>query len=300
MVSSIATSPAIDLSRLPAPELIAQPDFETRRQAKIDRLISLLPEFSALVESDPAIKLIEADSYDEMVLAQNFNAAARSLLLAYATGGSLDQLAALYGVTRLVTTPANPVTGAPAVMESDDDLRRRVLIAPHSFSVAGPELAYVYHAHSASGDVLDASATSPSPGEVVVSILSRTGDGTAPAQTLNAVSAVLQNKAVRPLTDHVTVQSAEIIEFDVTASLWLYAGPDETLILNTAMASLDEFLGSVKRLGRDINRSALIAALHVAGVQRVHLAAPAADIVLTMLQAGHAVNISVTVAGTAD
>lgn len=102
------------------------------------------------------------------------------------------------------------------------------------------------------------------------------------------------------MTDHVTVQSAEIVDFDVTASLWLYAGPDETLILDNALASLDEFLASVKRLGRDINRSALIAALHVAGVQRVQLTTPAADHVLTALQAGNAMDINVVVVGTAD
>jgi phage-related baseplate assembly protein len=45
-------------------------------------------------------------------------------------------------------------------MEADEDLRQRIVLAPESFSVAGPELAYVFHARSAHPDVLDASATS--------------------------------------------------------------------------------------------------------------------------------------------
>lgn len=299
-ISSIATSPAIDLSRLPPPSVVPQTDFETRYEAKRAQLLALFPPFSALVESDPAIKLLQADSYDEQVLAAAFNDAARQMLIAFAYGANLDHLAALYAVERLEITPANPVTGAAAALESDDELRRRVLLAPHSFSVAGPERAYVYHAVSASGDVLDASATSPEPGQVVVAVLSRTGDGTAPPETLAAVEAVLLNDQVRPLTDWVIVQSADIQPFNILAQLWLYAGPDPDLILATALSSLNTFLATARRLGRDIPRSAIIAALHVAGVQRVELAQPAADQVFTMLQAGHCVDIDVTIGGTWD
>lgn len=296
-ISSIATSPAIDLSTLPPPALVDQPDFETRFAAKLARLVTTLPEFSALVESDPAIKLLESDSYDEMLLAQACNDAARQMLIAFATASNLEHLGALYGVMRLQIAAADPETGAPAVMESDPELRRRILLAPHSFSVAGPQSAYVYHAVSADADVLDASATSPTPGQVVVSVLSRTDDGTAPPATLASVEAVLTDDEVRPLTDEVIVQSAEIITFAITANLWLYAGPDPDLILSTAQAGLDALLARARRLGRDIPRSAIIAALHVGGVQRVDLAAPVADIVITPLQAGWADPIAIAIAG---
>lgn len=300
MVSSIATSPAVDLSGLPAPDIIDQPSYELRLAAKIAQLVSLIPEFDALLESDPAIKLIEADSYDEILLAQAFNDSARSLLLAFATGGALDHLGALMDVARLEIVAADLETGDPAVMESDAEYRARILIAPHSFSVAGPELAYVYHAKSADADVLDASATSPNPGEVLISLLSRTGDGSAPAATIAAVDTLLQSNAIRPLGDLVTVQSADIIDFNITANLWLYAGPDSVLILETALAALDAYLATTKRLGRDVTRSGITAALHIAGVQRVELADPANDVELSLLQSSNPVNINVTVAGIAE
>lgn len=299
-ISSIATSPSIDLSALPPPTLVDQPDFETRFAAKLARLVANLPEFNALVESDPAIKLLESDSYDELLLAQACNDAARQMLIAYATGSNLDQLGALYGVARLEITPADPESGAAAVMESDDELRHRILLAPHSFSVAGPESAYVYHARSASGDVLDASATSPTPGQVVVSILSRTGDGTAPPATLAAVEAVLTDDEVRPLTDEVIVQSAEIVPYAIEANVWLFAGPDPDLILSTAEESLDAFLARSRRLGRDHPLSALSAAIHVGGVQRVEIISPAADQVFTALQAGWPTVIALHNAGNAE
>lgn len=297
MVGSIASSPSIDLSGLPAPTIIAQPDFEVRLAAKLAQLLVLDPTFTALVESDPAMKLLEADSYDELVLAQAFNDAARGLLLAFATGAQLDHLAALFAVERLIVTPADPETGAAAVLESDTALRQRVQLAPHSFSVAGPELAYVYHARSAHADVADATAVSPSPGEVVVTVLSTSGTGVPGAGVLAAVDTALQGP-VRPLTDHVTVAAAELVDFTIEAQLYIFAGPDEELILATAQASLTAYLAAARRLGRDIPRSALIAALHVGNVQRVVLVSPAADIAITAAQVGNPTAIGVTIAGT--
>lgn len=280
---------------MPAPVLVEQPDYATRREAKLARLIELYDEFSALVASDPAVKLIESDSYDEQVLAQSFNDAARGLLLAYATGTNLDQLGALNDVARLVVTPATDTT--EAVMESDAAFRQRIQLARHSFSVAGPELAYVYHARSAHGDVADATAVSPSPGEIVVTVLASSGNGVPSAAVLTAVNAVLQGP-VRPLTDHVTVRAAELVEFPVEARLTVTAGPDQGLILSTAQAALTAHLAEIRKLGRDVVCSAIIAALHVGNVLKVELVQPAADIAIDWGQVGNSTSVSVVIAGT--
>ncbi|VVT07410.1 baseplate assembly protein [Erythrobacter sp. EC-HK427] len=295
--TSSATSTAIDLSRLPAPAVIEELDFEAILAKMKARFIAAFPQFTADLESEPAIKLLEVFSYEVLVLRQRVNDAARACMLAFAGGSDLDQLAALYGVTRREITPANEDTGAPAVFESDADLRRRVLQAPDSFSVAGPAAAYVFHALAASGDVADVAATSPAPGEVLVSVLARDGDGTAPAELLAEVEAATNADDVRPLTDEVTVQSAEIITFAIDAQLTLYPGPDSALILATAEAQLADLLATNRRIGRDITRSAIFAALHVAGVQNVDLVAPAADVTIGETQAAHADPIAITIAG---
>jgi len=292
-----ASSTAIDLSRLPAPDVIEVLDFEAIYARRRADFLARYPEFSAFVESDPAIKLLETGAYAELVLRQRINDVARGLLVAYALGGNLDHLAALFGVTRQEITPVDPITGAPAVMESDDDLRRRVLLAPDSYSVAGPASAYVYHALSADGDVLDASAVSPRPGEVTVSVLSRSGDGTAPLELLATVRSLLAGDEVRPLTDRVTVQSAELVAFDVMAQLTLYPGPDAQLILETANAALTALLASNRRLGRNISRSAIIAALHVGGVQNVNLVEPVADVFIEQTEVASVGAVEVTIAG---
>lgn len=284
MVSSIASGPSIDLSALPAPGVIDQPTFEVRLAAKLAQLIAQAPEFTALVESDPAMKLLEADSYDETVLAQAFADASRGLLLAFATGPRLDHLAALFAVERLEG-------------ESDTALRQRVQLAPHSFSVAGPELAYVYWARTADPDVADATAVSPTPGQVVVTVLSASGNGVPGSTVLDAVTELLTGP-VRPLTDEVIVQPATLVPFAIEAQLTVFAGPDQGLLLQTALDSLDAHLAASRKLGRAVTRSALIAALHVANVQKVELLAPVADLDIDASEIASVTDIDVTIAGT--
>lgn len=284
MVGSIASSPAIDLSGLPAPSIIDQPDFETRLAAKLASAIAQFPAFIDLVESDPALRLLQADSYDELILAQAFNDAARGMLIAFATGPRLEHLAALFGVERLTD-------------ETDTALRQRLQLAPHSFSVAGPELAYVFHARSADPDVADATAVSPTPGQVVVTVLSASGTGVPSTEVLDAVRAVVAGP-VRPLTDEVIVQAATLVPFAIAAQLTVFAGPDQGLILQTALDSLNAHLAAQRRLGRDVSRSSIIAALHVANVQKVVLSAPVADLEIDPGEIAAVTAIAVTVAGT--
>jgi len=294
----------VDLSRLPAPDVIEALDYETIRSAALVQFQALCDAagvpFDAAIESDPVVKVIELFAYRELALRQRVNDTARAVMVAFATGADLDHLAALFGVERFIVTPADPDAGTAAVLESDDDFRRRLVLAPEGYSVAGPEGAYIFHALSADGDVLDASVTSPDPGEVVVAVLARSGDGTAAPDLLATVEARLTDDSVRPLTDHVTVQSADILDFAVTATLTFLSGPDRAIVLASAQARLDTHLAEIRRLGRDVTRAGIIAALHPPGVQNVALASPAADIVLTRLQAGHCTGIAITDGGVAE
>jgi hypothetical protein len=90
----------------------------------------------------------------------------------------------------------------------------------------------------ASADVLDASAPSPAPGNVLVSVLAARGTGTASAGLLAQVAAIVTAPGIRPLGDLVTVASAEIVPFAVTARLITFAGPDPELIVTAARAAL--------------------------------------------------------------
>jgi len=291
---------SVDLSLLPPPAVVEPLDFETTLAAAKSDALAVFPELADVLalESEPVTKLLQVFAYRELLLRARVNDAARAVMLASATGSDLDQLAALFGVQRLVLDPGDATVTPPIAptLETDADLRRRTQLAPEGFSVAGPEGAYIFHALSVA-DVLDASVTSPAPGEVLVSVLSRTGDGTASADLVLAVAAALTATDVRPLTDQVTVQTAQIVPYAVTATLWTLPGPDSAVVLATAQARVQALVESTRCLGRDIARSALIAALHVDGVQRVELTEPAADIVITPSQAGGATAVTITSGG---
>ncbi len=282
-----STSTTVDLSRLPAPMIIEHKSFETILAEIVAKVQELLPTFDATVDSDPAVKVLQVAAYRELLLRQAFQDGGKQLLVAFATGPLLDHLAVLVGVARLIITPADPATGAAAVLEDDDTLRQRIVLAPEGFSVAGPELAYVFQAKSAAAGVLDASATSPAPGEVVVSVLSRDGNGTASAELLDAVADVVTNRAIRPLGDAVSVRSATIVEFAIVADLVTFTGPDRALLIASARARLDAYIANSRKLGRDITRSALFGALMTEGVQNAIIHQPAKDVVCDLTQAAH-------------
>lgn len=292
---------SIDLSKLPPPNVVEPLSFEAILALMLADLRS--PEragsqlFTSISEADPAYKVLEVCAYRELLLRQRINEAARAVMLAYAMDGDLDQLGALLNVLRLTLSPADPEHNLPAVMESNESFRHRIQLAPQGFSVAGPEGAYIFHALGADARVLDASATSPSPGQVVLTVLSRIGDGVAPQDLLDAVAAVLGADDVRPLTDFVVVQSADIIHYQIHAKLFVLNGPDSSVVLVEANKRIAQYVADTHRLGRQPTISGIYAALHVNGVQRVELSMPIADIPVLHTQAAYCTEIVVEFGG---
>ena len=296
--------PTIDLSQLPQPTIIEALDFEIVLTEVKAVMVAAFPEdqqtavaAALTLESEPLNIIAQAMAYRELLLRQRINEGAAACMLSHATGDDLDNIAANLDTERLTITAATDT--AEAVTESDEALRLRAQAAFEGMSVAGPSAAYEYFARSASGQVSDARASSPSPAEVVVAVLSTEGDGTASAALLDAVAAAVNDEEVRPLGDRVTVQSAEIVEYDIDATLYLYPGPESEPIINAAMASLKAFLAdNDKKIGRDIVRSAISAALHVQGVQRVVINTPAADLQIDNTQAARNTGYTVDNGGT--
>lgn len=295
---------AIDLSQLPAPTVVEVLDYEAILAAMVADLQARDPAFSALVESDPAYKILEVCAYREMLLRQRVNDGARAVMLAYAQGADLDQIGANYNVTRLVIVPADnaAIPPVPAVMESDADFRVRIQLALEGVTTAGSIGSYVYHALSADGDVKDVAVANPPlvAGQVDVRIMSRTGDGTASAGLIATVLAALSADNVRPLCDTVVVQSAAVSTYTVTASLTLYPGVGAAEVLAAAIESVNAYVAEQHRIGRDIARSGLFAALHQPGVQNVTLTAPAADIVVAWNQVRKCTAVNVTIGGVGE
>jgi phage-related baseplate assembly protein len=289
---------AINLSALMPPDIIERLDFETIVKELRDDLVERFPPIAGVIdlESEPARKLIEAFAYREMLLRGRVNDAARAVMLSSSYGNNLDHLAALFGVQR---GEVQDETGA-LVIEDDERLRRRVQLAPDAFSVAGPEGAYVHHALTVASWARDASAISPAPGRVRVTMLRSGADPTPSFDEREQVKKFLANDNVRPLTDMVQVGAPTIKRTSIIAKLILYHGPDANVVKDRAIASLTEWVEQNRMLGRNLRRSAIFARLHQEGVHSVQLDAPAADLVLDPTEVYAIDETTITVAELRD
>lgn len=302
-------SQLVDLSKLPAPDVLEEIDFETLLAERKAKFISLYPEDEQAywtarlaMEAEPIVKLLEENCYLQMLERQRINNAAKATMLAYATGTDLDVLAANFNVSRLVIQEADNTVNPPVeeIKESDDDLRLRVQLAFEGLSVAGPRSAYLYHALSAHAEVGDVSVVSPQPAQVVVTVLSRIGKGVPSAAVLKAVNDKLNDESVRPIADRVTVQAVTIRDYQIRAKLYMLKGPEYEPIKQQAQKRLIAYTEERRRLGRDITLSGIYAALHIEGVQRVELLEPTQNIILNNNQAGYCTNMNIEVAVSDD
>ena len=286
----------IDLSLLPAPDVVEPLDFEAVYQDMLAAFRTLMGDgWSAALESDPVVKLLELAAYREVQIRARINDAARSVMLAYAVGSDLDQIGADFGVVRLDG-------------EEDARFRYRIQQGFHRLAAAGPINAYRQHALAVSTDIADVDVWSEAPGQVTVAVLAKAlypvsevaeaeviagealfGPGpdathayvVAPADStlLRNVLAALNADDVRPLTDAVVVRAPVVRTFTVTAVIEVLPGPDPELILQRREAALRRYVASVGNLSFDATRAGIIAALVEAGVKNVQFSEPVSDIV---------------------
>ncbi|MCM8385779.1 baseplate J/gp47 family protein [Enterobacter hormaechei] len=290
----------INLSALAVPDAIVVPDAADIFTRWLARLRELDPEFDALVESDPAYKQGEINAYQLTLAFQRVNDAVRAVFLASARGADLDKIGAGFNVSRLVINPGDPDAVPPVdpVYEDDDAFRERIQLSWAQLNTAGARNAYRFHAKSADNDVLDADAYGPEthnrPGEVDVYVLSRTGNGEASPGLTEKVMSELSADEVRPLTDYVSVKSATIVSYAVTAELDIPDGPDSQTVLEHAISTLTSYTLLSHRINGLVPLSAIYAALQQPGVSRVRLISPVADLEAAAGQAPWCSAINVT------
>jgi len=272
-----------DLVSLPAPAVIEPLSFETIFLELQTEFQSRYPDYSALLASDPAVKLLEVAAYREILLRNRINVAAKASLLAFATSSDLDHLAAFYGVTRLMD-------------ETDEGLRLRTRQRIIGFANAGGAAHYRYWALSASPEVADVEVDSPEPGRVRISVLAKGEEQTVSNAVLDAVRAVVLRDDIRVLTDTVEVVPAELIPVTVTARIWLY--PDTPMAAFEAIeARFKEALAAQSGLGWDLTPSWVIGELHRPGVHKVELHSPTTDIRANANQAVRLMHLNLEFAG---
>ncbi|WLA44099.1 baseplate J/gp47 family protein [Bradyrhizobium elkanii] len=265
-------SPAlyIDFARLPPPDVIETIDFEVLLKRYQDDVLSKNDKLAAALklEQSPTNIVLEAEAYGEMLVRTRINSAARAVMLAFSKGRDLDNLAAFFGVER-------------AAGETDESLRRRAQLAPEAFSTAGSEGAYIFQALTADPThVRDATAVKMDDrGRVKITVMARGSNPVPTTPTILLVRDRINSKGIRPLTDVVSVVPVRPITAQIVANIWLYPGPDASLVMSDIGKALQKVRDNVSLIGRDLTRSAIISALNQEGVQSVDLISPAENVV---------------------
>lgn len=295
------TSTAIDLSLLPPPNVVRNIEFETILSEGLtefyQRIREVYPEYQDLLESDPVMKLAEAFAYREMLIRQDSNKQALSVLLAYAEKEDLDHKASERNIKRRVISEATATTDA--VMESDESLRRRVQLAPESQTTAGSEGSYIFHGLNADIRIKDIYPDAPldengMPNATCnIYVLSTEGDGSASEELLNIVSNALNSKNVRPLTDRPMIYSASVLNYRIEAEIIIEEGPDESVILDGSYEAAKEYTNSVHSFNDGVSLSGIYQALHQPGVLRVNLISPISNIDTSLGQVAYCQNIQI-------
>nr|WP_246168490.1 baseplate J/gp47 family protein [Wolbachia endosymbiont of Ctenocephalides felis wCfeT] len=220
--------------------------------------------FSALIESDPAMRMLEIAAWRELLLRQRINEAAKANLLKFAEGSDLDYLAEFYGVVR-------------KDQEEDEIFRKRIKAKIVGWSTGGSREHYRCHALSADARVKDALVESLVPGSVQVSILST--EGVLSEELLNIVRKKVTQDDIRMLTDTVTVVGCNIIPVDIYAKVSISRVVSQDIV-ETAKKQFIEKFESAKGLGSNVTKSWIIANLFVEGVSNIELIEPKEDIVV--------------------
>lgn len=273
----------IDLTTIAPPDVVEELDFETIYQELLTDFRRLYPEWTASLESDPVVKLLELAAYREMLIRARINDAAQSNLLAFATGGDLDQLAAFYGVVRQND-------------ELDDRLRLRVQFQIAALAGNGTSERYRAKAMEASDAVVDAAVLQPAAGSVDVALW--ISSGSSADDVLAAVRAAFAADDARTLGVPLTVRQAQAKPISVIATIYREATAPVDLAQRLATV-LPEALTDYTQLGRDVPRSWLLAKLHVAGVSRIELSAPAGDVTMAPDEYATAGTMTITDGGVA-
>ncbi len=286
---------SLDLSTLPTPAVVETLDYEAVLSALRADLLARHPDVASVLalESEPINKLLQVAAYRELLLRARINDAARAVLLPWAVGTDLDNLAARYDLARL-----------PA--EDDDRLRARTLIGYHALSAAGSPASWRLRALSQSNDIRQADVWADRPGRVKIALLARvaaTAYQLTPAQVeigyalfgphpqnglawhaasaqdpiVTSAEAALLADDVRPLTVEVDVTAATVRPVEITATLVHPPAQDGALLRARATQRL-QALAAASTFRVDLTRAAITAALMGDGIRDVVLTSPAADV----------------------
>lgn len=188
------------------------------------------------------------------------------------------------------------LTGGGSDVETDEQLRERIKLAPSQYSTAGSHESYLFHAKSANPLITDISVTSPIPG--TVQLVPLTDYEETPVKVIEDVYRVCSDEKVRPLTDTVIVVAPTRVDYTVEVNITLYENADATESKKAITEALEALTAEKDaKLGKDIIRSHIAQKCRIEQTYDVAVISPVVNIVITPEQVGRCTGITVTITG---
>ena len=193
-------------------------------------------------------------------------------------GYAIGQIDTLVDIYEYYSECANTsVSDGGSDVPSDEEYYELMRASMDAYSCAGARGSYIYWAKRVSTKIADVAANSPVPGVVKLYVLM--DDGTLATEGLKReVLEACSADEVRPLTDQVFVEDAEIVPYDIRLTYYIpqrstRSGAD---IAAAVQAAVDRYIAwQSGKIGRDINPSKLYSLLMETGIKRIDLASPA-------------------------
>lgn len=219
------------------------------------------------------------DVYSEILVGDTYKDVPCTCLTKGIIGNEYEvgQLNVLVDPITYVASVSNITTSSGGSdVEDDVSFRERIFIAPSSYSVAGPREAYIYHMKSFSTLISDVKVQMTAPGYVDARVLLEGGE-IPDTSFLTEAEKFLSDSAIRPLTDNVTVQAPDIVNY--TLEVTYYILQENSNAVETIKAAVESAINNYltwqkAKIGRDINPSKLINLMIAAGAKRVVITAP--------------------------
>lgn len=168
-----------------------------------------------------------------------------------------------------------PTTGG-ADWEDDDSYAERIRLSPESYSTAGSEDSYKYHAKSANQLIVDVDISLVSDGTIIITPLLKNGE--IPTQILlEQVLEACSSKKVRPLTDKVMANAPLVDTYNIDLTYYIPSGMPNmaSTIQANVNKAVDEYINwQHGKLGRAIDPDELKSRVKKAGAARIVLGAP--------------------------
>lgn len=213
-------------------------------------------------------------------------------------GYALSTITKILDPLAFVSSAANiDTTGGGSDVESDEQLRERIKLAPSQYSSAGSRASYLFYAKSANPLITDVSVSSPTPGTVLIVPLTEAEE--TPPQVLEDIFNTCSAENVRPLTDTVIVSAPIRKDYTIVVDVVLYEGAAGVTEQTAIISELENYTADKRaKLGLDIIRSHIAQKCRLPSVYDVTVVSPAENLIITDAQFPYCTDITVTIKGS--